>query len=288
MTDNDIHHDPAVPPANAEPVAAPAADPVVRKPLQARLGRFALLLAVLLPLWFAAAAIGSKIGLWNWQFGLGTMTIGWGPWVLTAVSILAIIALLWALIKKPRGNWIVPLIALAIPVGAFVFLAGVRDKAGDNPIHDVTTNPADPPMFSAELLAEREAEDANPINVYDRALDGMDGKTLQGINAELYADMEPLVTAASPREVADVVAGVFAAQGLKDVTTDLAEGRVEGTDETFWYGFKDDVVARIRSVEGAGSVIDLRSVSRVGQSDLGKNAERVRELRVAIDGKLNS
>lgn len=269
-------------------IATETGKPVRKKPMQARLGWLALILALLLPVWFAIAALGSKVGLWNWQFGLGTMTASWGPWLLTVVSALAIIAFLWALVKKPRGNWIVPLIALVIPVGIFVFLGTVRERAEDNPIHDVTTNPADPPTFSAELLRERQADDANPVEPYDQALEGMQGETLQRLNRQLYPAMEPLVTTAPPEEAVAAVAAVFEEQGFENVTSDVAAGRVEGTAETFWYGFEDDIVARIREVRGAGSVIDLRSVSRVGQSDLGKNAERVRELRLAIERDLSS
>ena len=49
------------------------------------------------------------------------------------------------------------------------------------------------------------------------------------------------------------------------------------TDRTRWFGFRDDIVVRIRP-EGAGSRVDVRSASRVGRSDIGKNAERVREF----------
>jgi len=53
------------------------------------------------------------------------------------------------------------------------------------------------------------------------------------------------------------------------------EGRIEATDTTIWFGFKDDIVIRISSADG-GSRIDVRSVSRLGKSDLGKNAARIR------------
>jgi len=53
-------------------------------------------------------------------------------------------------------------------------------------------------------------------------------------------------------------------------------GTIEATAETFWYGFKDDVAIRIQPAEGGGSIVDVRSVSRVGGSDLGANAERVK------------
>ena len=52
--------------------------------------------------------------------------------------------------------------------------------------------------------------------------------------------------------------------------------RIEATDTTLLFGFKDDVVVRIRPQDG-GSRVDVRSVSRVGGSDVGTNARRVRE-----------
>ena len=65
--------------------------------------------------------------------------------------------------------------------------------------------------------------------------------------------------------------------GLEIVSVDEGAGVVEATDTTFWFGFKDDVVVRVRSA-GEGSLVDVRSVSRVGLSDLGKNADRIMDL----------
>jgi uncharacterized protein (DUF1499 family) len=53
------------------------------------------------------------------------------------------------------------------------------------------------------------------------------------------------------------------------------EGRIEATDTTFWFRFKDDVVIRIRP-SGSGSILDARSLSRVGGGDAGTNARRLR------------
>lgn len=52
------------------------------------------------------------------------------------------------------------------------------------------------------------------------------------------------------------------------------EGRIEATATTFWYGFKDDVVVRV-APRGEGSLVDVRSASRVGRSDAGTNAQRI-------------
>ena len=73
------------------------------------------------------------------------------------------------------------------------------------------------------------------------------------------------------------VTAAIETMGMEVVAVDAAAGVVEATDETFWFGFKDDVVVRVKP-EGTGSIVDVRSVSRVGQSDLGKNAQRIGEL----------
>ena len=63
---------------------------------------------------------------------------------------------------------------------------------------------------------------------------------------------------------------------------DVAGTYCSAADTTAFFGFNDDVVIRFRP-EGAGSVLDVRSVSRVGRSDLGKNAERIRSFLAALD-----
>jgi uncharacterized protein (DUF1499 family) len=62
----------------------------------------------------------------------------------------------------------------------------------------------------------------------------------------------------------------------KIVDENPAEGRIEATATTRWFGFKDDVVIRIASSAVNGSRVDIRSVSRVGLSDVGTNARRIR------------
>ena len=73
--------------------------------------------------------------------------------------------------------------------------------------------------------------------------------------------------------------------GLEAVVAQPGKNLVEGTDVTFWYGYKDDVVVRVRE-SGAGSIVDIRSKSRVGVSDLGANAKRVRALSEEIRRQL--
>jgi uncharacterized protein (DUF1499 family) len=65
------------------------------------------------------------------------------------------------------------------------------------------------------------------------------------------------------------------------IITDPPQGRIEATATTFWFGFKDDVVVRI-AADGAGSRVDVRSLSRIGKSDVGANAKRVRDYLAKV------
>ncbi len=60
------------------------------------------------------------------------------------------------------------------------------------------------------------------------------------------------------------------------------EGRIEATATTRWFRFKDDVVIRVQP-QGTGSRIDVRSKSRLGRSDLGANAKRIRAYWRELD-----
>jgi uncharacterized protein (DUF1499 family) len=71
--------------------------------------------------------------------------------------------------------------------------------------------------------------------------------------------------------------------GWEIVAADPAAGRIEATATTLWFGFKDDIVVRVSAAE-QGSRIDVRSVSRVGRSDVGTNAKRIREYLAKLRG----
>lgn len=256
--------------------------------------KIVLALLAFLPLYFAVAALGTKIGLWSWQTGLMSLTFGGGVILLAIVALAALVSLIIALRTKPRRNGLLAaaIIGLLVPGAVFVMFTAARGAAGDNPIHDIATDTANPPAFSAETMAAREAAGANPLSDYQTPLGQLE--LYQSVPPELaikshaqiitdnYSSLAPLPLAGASR--ADAVAAVAAAMdtmGFKDIRTDVAAGTVEGVAESFWFGFKDDVVARIGESE-----IDFRSVSRVGRSDLGANAARIAKLRKLVAGQI--
>jgi uncharacterized protein (DUF1499 family) len=96
-----------------------------------------------------------------------------------------------------------------------------------------------------------------------------------------YPDIGPSRLALPPDQAFARAEATVRSLGWEVVATAPADGRIEATDTTLLFGFKDDVVIRVRP-DGAGSRVDIRSVSRVGRSDFGVNAKRVRKFQAAL------
>ena len=250
--------------------------------------KLVLALLAFMPLYFAVAALGTKFGIWGWMTGLLALTLGGGVILLGITGVAALVSLIIAARAKPRSNGplATAILGLLVPGAAFVLFMAAGSKAADNPIHDISTDTGNPPAFSAETLAAREAAGANPLADYQTPLgkievfkEGIPPELAVKSHAQIITDRKdrpaPLpLGGASKEEGVAAVAAAMAQMGLTDIRKDEAAGTVEGVAETFWFGFKDDVVARIGEQQ-----IDFRSVSRVGQSDLGANTARIVELR---------
>jgi uncharacterized protein (DUF1499 family) len=96
-----------------------------------------------------------------------------------------------------------------------------------------------------------------------------------------YPDLQPMILKVAPPEAFDRALAAVREMGWELVAADAAAGRIEATDTTFWFGFKDDVVIRVRPADG-GSRVDVRSLSRVGGGDAGTNAKRIRAYLDAL------
>jgi uncharacterized protein (DUF1499 family) len=133
------------------------------------------------------------------------------------------------------------------------------------PIHDITTDTEDPPPFVA-LYALRQTTFNGP---------GYGGEKIARIQKAAYPDIQPLDLADDPARAFERALHAARGMGWRIVAAVPEEGRIEATATTPLLRFKDDVVIRVRS-RGAGSRIDARSKSRLGKSDLGANAKRIR------------
>jgi len=249
--------------------------------------RLTLLVALLGPIIFALAAIGYKLGWFDLGTSFGLLNRNLGPKALGLSLILGLISLALAFLMKPRRKGLgVAALAIVLPVAGMVNLASVKNAAETLPfIHDITTDTQNVPSFSAEMMSRREAvEGVNSTDYIGKMApatlaDGTRGeKLVAALQTKGYPDIRPLVLNEKPDVVFGKAEAIVQDMGWEIVKADAATGIIEATDTTFWYGFEDDVVIRIKPGTGGGSIVDMRSISRVGGTDLGKNADRVRSF----------
>ena len=246
-------------------------------------GWLILLLGIGAPLAFVIAAGGSGIGLWGWQAGLGAV-----PWIVGAALLTLIIAIVGIIMDKRKGRktrW--PLLGLgtAATLGFFVYLMGYISPMLSLPaIHDITTDLADPPQF--QLLTLREDNWDNIPGADDGEMRGMNPRQRWAtLHQEAFPDIRSVRIDQPVAEVIEKAQRLAEDRGWEIVSVDPAAGHLEATDTVSLFRFKDDVVLRARAAENGGaSIIDMRSVSRVGVHDLGVNSERVRKFLSDLSG----
>jgi uncharacterized protein (DUF1499 family) len=139
-------------------------------------------------------------------------------------------------------------------------------------IHDITTDPDDPPAF--EALRSRRAGKWVSRPEYD-------GPHAASEQRRAYPDIRPLAVGAPRAQVFDAALRAARGMGWEIVAPDVSTGRIEAIDTTRLMRFKDDIVIRLRE-EGARTRVDVRSKSRLGRGDLGTNARRIRRYLAAL------
>ncbi len=247
--------------------------------------KLAIGLAIFMPVYFTVAALGTKFGLWSWKFGFGKLTFGFGPKLMMLTFGVALAAVILAFVVKPRKGWLVGLLCLAVPVIGLGFGKNLRAKAGKlPPIHDITTDIQTPPTFSETIATRRAKSECSNTLDYAGKTFGKDKTLVSEGQVKAYPDIRTLVFTKSPEAVFDTALGAASSMGWEIVTSSKDAGVIEATATSFWYGFTDDVAIRIGAANGGGTLLDIRSVSCVGRSDIGVNAARIRAFRDKLEG----
>jgi uncharacterized protein (DUF1499 family) len=173
-----------------------------------------------------------------------------------------------------RSRAAVGVIALSLVI---TIVAGfwIYRGRGAPPIHDVTTDLNDPPVFKDAVPLRSASGAVNPAE-YQRIQSIMGNKiNVPDAQRSAYPDIQPLVLPQPPARAVQLAQQVAKDMGWEILAVVPSEGRVEATDTTWYFGFKDDVVVRVQP-DSTGSRVDVRSESRVGGGDTGTNARRVR------------
>lgn len=178
--------------------------------------------------------------------------------------------------RSPRSSRAaVAIVALAglATISAGFWIARLRSAP---PIHDITTDLEDPPAFQDIVPLRQAGGAANAIEY--RRTQRMNGREIDVTEAQrlAYPDVQPLFLPQAPARALELAEQAAQAMGWSIVAVVTRDGRIEATDTTWYFGFKDDVVIRVQP-DPRGSRVDIRSVSRVGVGDIGANARRIRE-----------
>lgn len=223
------------------------------------------------------AAVGTGRGLWTYGAGLGVLR--YALLAAAAGALLAIVA--WFVSRRSgvRTGW---LNALALVTGLLfvVYLGNMIITARSvPPIHDVTTNLDDLPQFTKltvradnlEVIPDEGKAELAALSPEDR---------WKALHRRAYGDLAPLRLSAPPAVVLQRAERLARERGWVVAAVDPSAGTLEATATTLFFRFKDDVVVRVRPdpARSGGSIVDMRSISRVGVSDVGVNASRIRDF----------
>jgi uncharacterized protein (DUF1499 family) len=218
---------------------------------------------ILALLFVAIAGPGTQLGWWDFRRGFTLLAAG------SAIGLLAVVLSIAGAIRgRSSGPY------RGFPLAATGFLFGLLsfgvpylwflEAKKVPPIHDITTDPENPPAFVEIVPLRRDAP--NPIEY--------GGEEIEAQQRRAYPEIHPFILDFPPDQAFERAVRAARSLDWEIVSAVPEEGRIEATDTTFWFGFKDDIIIRITPHEH-GSRVDVRSVSRVGKSDAGTNARRV-------------
>lgn len=238
------------------------------------LGKLALGGALVAVLAAVTILFGARLGLWEPRTGF-VLYRTWFDLIAIITAGLSFAVLIFHLIRRERSGQVFAGLALVIGLGLSApLISALLDPPVRAPaIHDITTDTQNPPVFI--VLDETRAGAINSL-VYD----GAETATLQ---QQAYPDIAPILTNLPEPDAYQRALKVAQDMGWTIVVADDDTLRFEATARTPVFYFADDIVVVV-SATADGSRIDLRSVSRVGRSDQGVNAARIRAFSEAFTG----
>lgn len=231
---------------------------------------FAAACAVVALLLLLSSGFGARLDLWHFRTGFSMLKVA--AYIGLGCALLALVSGVLALRKRHLMAVLLSLLALVLAIIAFGVPYSWKLKAQSYPrIHDISTDLDNPPQFVA-------------IAPLRQGVVQHGGAAVAAQQLKAYPDIKTLVLPLSKEQAFSAALTAAREMGWDIVAEMPAEGRIEATDTTFWYGFKDDIVIRIMPA-GERTLLDIRSVSRVGISDVGTNAKRVRAFMAKVSNQ---
>ena len=222
------------------------------------------------------AAVGAGRGAWHFGSAFGVLRYAF--FAAIAGALLGLVGLVLARRARRARRMVANLLAMVVALGFVLYLGSLVRTARSVPaIHEVATDLDDRPQFTRLALRKDYLEKVPDMGRADLKALGAEARW-KAIHREAYGDIRTIKV---PMNVEDTIRRAEALareRGWEIALSDPAAGRLEATHTSLFFRFKDDVAVRARAAPGGGSLVDMRSISRVGGSDVGMNAKRVREF----------
>lgn len=216
-----------------------------------------LTLSVISLLGLGVSGPGYRLGWWGYKTGISL--VKYAGFVSVAVVIVCLVGLV---VSQGKAQALIGLVIGGCILGLTLKWKHTLESLPY--IHDITTDTENPPLFVAVLPLRADADNSAEYGGPDLARQQKKG----------YPNLKPGFVSRPPVAAYGEALQVAKDMGWKIVASEPDSLRFEATDTTPWFGFKDDIVVRL-SPNQTGSRIDVRSVSRVGKSDVGTNARRI-------------
>lgn len=236
--------------------------------------RILLYLSVAATVVFVVSGYGYQ---WNvWSLGMAFTLLTYSAYAAIGLAVINLISV-WFL-RKSKAKAIVyvvfSLIITATVAGTAVYWQQRAQSVP--PIHDITTDLNNPPEFSA--MVRLRADAPNPPEYA--------GPETAEMQRESYPEIQPLTVSHDVQDVIDAAVMMISEREWKLVAVNRKEGRIEATETLPWFGFKDDVVLRFTQTDMGGTIVDMRSKSRIGRGDVGVNAQRIEDFLEELEENL--
>jgi len=211
---------------------------------------------------------GAHLGLWDPIVGFGYIRNYLNPIGLSLLG-LSTLGLISQLLTRNRTGAMKSLLAMLIGFGLIApMIHGIIQPAKRAPaIHDITTDTVNPPEF---LVLDETRSGAKNSLIYA-------GEEIATIQKKAYPYIKPIQSNLAATDAYAKALTIAQDKGWEIIAEEPELLRFEATAQTVFFGFMDDVVIKVTSINNK-SRIDIRSVSRIGRSDKGVNAARIVEF----------
>lgn len=233
-----------------------------------KLSSIALTISVLCAGIAILMVFGSSLGCWDAITGFRASN-NYNNLLGYSALAAALLSLIYSVKYRKNKGILKSVFALVLGLGILApsVISVFQQSVKAPPIHDITTNTEQPPVF--EFLIDNRSDAKNTL-VYG-------GENIAKQQRQAYPDIQPILSELSVEEAYLQALNVAYIMQWTVVHQNPSLLSFESTANTPFFNFTDDVIVNITAYKN-GSRIDIRSVSRIGRGDRGVNAKRIIEF----------